>query len=500
METHQHCPDCGHDECLTIFDDGGSMCHSCNTKKKGSTTMTTKHTTVPTVVKEGYNAHRGITKETNKFYGFTTGLDAEGAPVTRTYSYPTQKQLRVLPKDFTHNKGFRNTELGGKNLFNAGTSKTLTIVEGAEDAASAYQMLGGKMPVVWLPNASPSKAFMKENYEYINGFKEIVMAVDGDDAGQACALRFAEAFPNKVYTVSMTKHKDANAFLQAGDAKDFMFAHINRQKYVPEFDTSTTEGFMKLLTESRDDEYIPTGLVGFDEEMLGLMQGHVTVFQAPEGVGKTELLRYLEYNIAKNHPDVPFAALHLEEAQIRSLLGLVSYDIEKNVTRKDLISDMKEVEESIERLSSLGNIHLFELSLDEDPLVLIDRIKYYANICECKYIFIEPIQDIAHQNQGKETTEQFLTKISVLLSRVAASTGVGIITIAHENDDGQIRDCRMIGKQASVVVRLERDKDSLDEDIKNTTHLRALKNRPTSFTGHVGAVKFDVETFTIKEA
>tara|TARA_R110002020_G_scaffold109660_6_gene253713 strand:+ start:1315 stop:2700 length:1386 start_codon:yes stop_codon:yes gene_type:complete len=460
--------------------------------------METKSTLTGTETKV-YNNHRGITKDVNKLYRFATHLDGDGNAVARTYTYPSQTQLRILPKDFTRNKGFKAEELGGSDLFNAGSSQVLTITEGAEDAASAYQMLGCKMPVVWLPNATPSKKFLEANYKYINSFKEIVMCTDNDEAGQRVAMKFAEIFPNKVFTVNLTKYKDANEFLTNGATSEFMFAHINRQKYVPEFDTSTTSGFLKILEESKDAEYIPTGLTEFDEEMLGLMQGHVTVFQAPEGVGKTELMRYLEYNLTKNHPDVAFAALHLEEPQVRSILGLVSYDLEKNVTRKDLIEDMDEVTESITNMTKSNNLHLFSISLDEDPMVLIDRIQYYANVCECKYIFIEPIQDLAHQNTSGATTEQFLTKLSVLMSRVAASTGVGIITIAHENDDGQIRDCRMIGKQASVVVRLERDKDSDDEELKNTTVLRTLKNRPTSTTGYSGSVFFDKDSFTIKE-
>jgi hypothetical protein len=33
-----------------------------------------------------------------------------------------------------------------------------------------------------------------------------------------------QAFPDKFWYVPMSKHKDANDFLQAGDAKDLMWA------------------------------------------------------------------------------------------------------------------------------------------------------------------------------------------------------------------------------------------------------------------------------------
>lgn len=445
-----------------------------------------------------YTDHRGISSRVNKFYGTYTGMHGD-TEIDRAYLYPHSWKVRILPKDFTQNTGFTNDHLFGMDKFNAGSSKFLTIVEGEEDTMSAYQMLGEKYPVVGLPGASISKKLLINCHDYIDSFQNIIVCTDSDDAGNKAANKLAETFPNKVYRVPLTLFKDANEFLMAGKTSEFMYAWINRTKYVPEFDTSTTDQFLKLYDEGQDSIYIPTGLENFDENHLGLFQGHFTIFQAPEGIGKTELMRYLEYNLLKNHPDVPIAMCHLEESQLRSLLGLVSYDLKKNVTRKELIDDEAAVKDSIERLSSNENMHMFTLGLDEDPLVLIERIKYYANVCECKYVFIEPIQDVAHQRTGGESTEQFLTKLSVLLSRVANETGCGIIAIAHENDDGQIRDCRMIGKQASVVVRLERDVDSENEEVRNTTTLVSLKNRPAAFVGFGGQVKFDVDSFTIGE-
>ena len=67
------------------------------------------------------------------------------------------------------------------------------------------------------------------------------------------------------------------------------------------------------------------------------MQGHFTVFKAPTGIGKTELMRYMEYSMLKQ--GVPIAAWHLEETKLRSLLGLVSYEVGDNLTRRDLIEE-----------------------------------------------------------------------------------------------------------------------------------------------------------------
>lgn len=443
---------------------------------------------------------RGVPAEVCEVYGVTVAVGEEG-DVAHIYPYPHASKIRVLPKDFSKNSGMKNDYLFGMDKFNAGSSKAITVVEGEVDALSAYEMLGRKWPVVALPGASISRGLLKQCHDYLNSFQQIVVCSDADDAGEKAATTLARTFPNKVYRVSMTTHNDPNEYLQAGSKSDFLYAWINRSKYVPEWDTNTSEQFLRILDEGQDSVYIPTGISDFDRLGLGLMQGHLTVFDAPEGVGKTELMRKLEYNLIENHPDVPFAFCHLEETNMRSILGLASYKLGKNVTRRELFQDnQEEVREAIRQMTEKENMHQFSIGTDEDPMVLVERIKYYANVCGCKYVFFEPIQDLAHQRNSEDgTTEQFLSKLSVQLSRTAAETGVGIITIAHQNADGDIRDCKLIGKQASVRVSLQRDMQAVDEETKNTTDLTFMKNRPVGPVGFAGQLIFDLDSFTLSE-
>ena len=115
-----------------------------------------------------------------------------------------------------------------------------------------------------------------------------------------------------------------------------------------------------------------------------------------------------------------------------------------NLTRKDLVDahDMdKEVEGSIRSLTKQGMLYQFTMGVDDDPMELLDRIRFFATACECKYIFFEPIQDLGYSKHGDGTLEQFLSELSTKLARLASELNVGIVTIAHENDDGLIRDC-----------------------------------------------------------
>jgi hypothetical protein len=192
----------------------------------------------------------------------------------------------------------------------------------------------------------------------------------------------------------------------------------------------------------------------------------------------------------------------MEETKLRSLLGLVSYYSNKNLTRKDLI-EQEQAEEEVQRaivdITKDERLYQFFLNDEDDPLDILGHIRYLSQACGVRYVFFEPIQDIAANMAGDESKEQFLADLSVRLSKLAAELGVGIITIGHTNDDGAVKYCRMIEQRASVVVELQRDKMSEDADERNTTRLLVTKNRPVGPTGYAGQLSFDPASFTLKE-
>ena len=528
IKTHRTCPSCGAGGSYSVWANGSGYCHSCEASPRGEAThekpQKQQRKETPSVMTSDLTLKthpmRGVDEDVEKFYGVQTGVSASGDPVTRVYPYPHKPKTRILPKDFSKNYGFTNDHLFGMDKFNAGSSKFLTITEGEEDTLAAYQILGKNYPVVSLPSAGSVKSVLqnKEAYNYIKAFTAIIIATDNDEAGNKSAEVLQRAFPGRCYRVNMTTHKDASSYLQSGAGSDFKFAWINRQKYVPDNVFNTTDQFEKIIRDDKGSMYLPTGIKDLDARLLGLMQGHFTVFTAPEGVGKTELMRNLEHNLLANHPTVPIAIMHLEETKKRSLLGLASYFLNKDVTLQDTetITNDKgdeeivylpsykgtpedEVLEAIKEFTARENFYQFTLSVDDDPMSILEQIRYFAEVCGCRYVFFEPIQDLAYSRQSDSSIEGFLSELSTKLARLATELGVGIVSIAHENDDGQIRDCRMIGKRASVVVKLQRDKHAEDEETKNTTTLLVDKNRPVGPTGFGGMLEFDSASFTLSE-
>ena len=150
------------------------------------------------------------------------------------------------------------------------------------------------------------------------------------------------------------------------------------------------------------------------------MQGHFTVFKAPTGIGKTELMRYMEYSMLKQ--GIPIAAWHLEETKLRSLLGLVSYEVGDNLTRRDLIEEKEAdslVREAIGNLTKDENFYQFYLGDGQGTDELIDQIRFFSQACDCKFVFFEPIQDVV-VGTSEESKEAMLADLSIRLSKLAA--------------------------------------------------------------------------------
>ena len=57
----------------------------------------------------------------------------------------------------------------------------------------------------------------------------------------------------------------------------------------------------------------------------------------------------------------------------------------------------------------------------------------------------------------------------------------------------------MIGQRASVIIDLQRDKEADNVEDRNTTYLSVQKNRPCSEEGRAGKMRFNMETFTLRE-
>ena len=516
---HQPCPyvGCGSSDAFSWNSDGFGKCHSCGEgypSRKPKFSWAEKEYPVKTmeqimntpVTGVTYDNIRSISPEVCKIYGIQVQTDADGVPVRYAYKYPNNIKYRDYndkKKSWMKEKGQKMVHLFGPD-FNAGSSKRIYITEGEFDAASLYEVLGKTYPVKSLPSASIGEAFIKANYAYLSSFQEVVYAGElSDDAGRKAAEKLYAALPERFYYVPLTKWKDANEFLEKGDKEDLKWAALKPQRYSPDNFFCSDSDVEKAITEENPYEYVPTGHTGWDDKLRGLVKGGLTFIKAPRGLGKTELVRYFEVAMLKDK-DTRIALLHAEEQKSTTYRAMATYDLGVNVRTKDDARDNGVTElqviEAAKRATDNERTIIFEMRIHDDPMKILEYVRLAASVYGADFIFVDHIQRLAYLSQtGVDGATSMLTALGSRMAQMAKELNIGVIFISQVNDDGRTKYAAALEEEAIICVLLERDLESDDEILQNTTHFKIDKNRPFSKLGSAGSVYYEPETTILTE-
>ena len=146
-----------------------------------------------------FRGWRGVTAATMEFYGVRS--DSE------VIVYPWGPKANLVRakdrKEFWWEGEAKDSQgLFGMDRFVSGHNFAVTITEGALDAMSLYQALGGKYAVVSVKSAPSAARDCAKEFEWLNSFEKIKLAFDNDKPGQEAAQQVAKLFDiNKVYWV-----------------------------------------------------------------------------------------------------------------------------------------------------------------------------------------------------------------------------------------------------------------------------------------------------------
>ncbi len=516
VKTHQECPLCHHKGCTSVWAAGNWYCHSCGKDgndyeemKDDVPSEDTEVTAVPAVkpsrVRVPNVPYRGVSVKVQDFYDVKNYVEKGKestwtSPDVRSYPYPDghTKWREVATKNFRTSKGFKQRFFGLEKFSPGSKSRYIVIVEGEEDVLAAREMLSEMVPVIGMPSATPKVADLldMETVTKLKGWDEIILIPDNDKAGKKILPTFGKIFGKKLRVVNLTKHKDPSDYLQNGGVEKFLEEYSGRSIYVPEYIHSGPTALRSILSRDSKTEFYPTPMDSLNEVIKGFPLGHLVVITGHEGLGKTEFLRWVEYNYLIER-SVPIGVCHLEESGKTTLETFACYELGKNVRDPDHKVPKETVEEAVVNLCK-NNLFLFDAD-EGDPLSLLDRITYLATVHGVKNFFIDPIQQLAYDSSSTLSEEQVLTQLSVKLEKLCVDLGIMVAVTAHVNDDGQTRSSRMIGKAASIRIDLVRDHMNDDDAIRNTTNFYVTKNRPTGSTGFGGKAYFDISSFTLQE-
>jgi twinkle protein len=514
---HQPCPykACGSSDAFAynVLKKIGS-CHSCGRAYPGRDEMFewAKETYPPVpknqdlrnvkVTKGRHKGIRGLDEDVAEFFDIQIQLDENNEPVRYAFKYKDNVKYRGYSekKFWLKERGSLTTFFGPD--FNAGSSKRIYITEGEFDAASLYQILGKSYPVVSLPSAVLSEKFLKDNFDYLNSFQEVVYAGELDHAGQGAAQKLYSTMPEKFYYVPMSKWKDANEFLMKGDADDLKWAALKPQRFSPDNFFVGDFEVRKAITTENPYEYVPTGHTGIDDKLRGLVKGGLTFIKALRGQGKTELVRYFEVALLKQNTRL--ALLHMEEMKSMTYRAMATYEIGANVRTKEDAEDAgiseNQVIDAAQKMARNESTIVFEMQPHDDPLKLLDYVRLASTVYGAEFIFIDHVQRLAYlSNSGVDAATSTLTTLGARMAQLAKELNIGVIFISQVNDDGRTKYAASLEEEAIICIKLKRDTESDCETERNTTYFIVDKNRPFAQLGNAGSVYYDPTTTILSE-
>ncbi len=420
-------------------------------------------------------------------------------------------KTRTPEKKFIVNGDWKSAEpLFGMHLFPA-AGKYVTIVEGERDALAAYQMTGSKWPVLSLKNgAAGALKDCRAAYEYLNSFDTVVICFDADEPGNKASAQVAELFGTKAKIVQHKKgHKDACDYLMLNETKEFIDRWWSAERFTPDGIINGTTLFDEVMKPiERSPALYPWD--GLNKLTYGIRNEELVTITAGSGLGKSQVLREIVWHLL-NKTDANIGMFFLEEGRRRTGLGLMSMAANKPLHLPTTECTEEEKKEAYDKTLGTGRIWLHDHFGSTDIDNIVNRVRYMAKALDCKYIFLDHITIIVSSQQNpdeRKALDEVMTKLRMLVQE----TGISLFVVSHlKRPDGkgheegaatslaQLRGSGAIAQLSDMVIGLERNGQAEDEEVRNTTRVRVLKNRFAGITGPACDLLYNHETGRINE-
>jgi twinkle protein len=510
---HISCEACGSSDANSLYSDGHTYCFSCGETTFPEGTQNEQRIVADvTPLKANFVelTDRKISRASAEKYGIWRDGTTTYFPYFIDGQHGSNK-VRHPDKEFHVEGDIKHSGLFGSQLFPPGSAKYITLVEGEYDAPAAFELMGSRWPVVSVKNGADGAAKdVADCFEYLNSFANIVVCFDKDTGkvnertgqvrypGQEAAVAVAGMFPiGKVKVLTLAAAKDPNDYLKAGKREEF-----NREWWAaPVF----TPSGLKLGREMWDEISAPrdyeTVSYPWDElnvQTYGIRLSEFVVVTAETGVGKTSVLKEIEYHIRKTKPDAGIGLLHLEETNADTALGLMSIEANLPLHLPDVRQMVKEEElrEYFTKVIDTDKIVVYDHFGSNGIQEILNKVRHMHNL-GCKYIILDHLSIVVSDQSGDERKQ--LDEIATKLKTLCMELNIAVIAVIHVNRQGLIRGTAGVEQLANIVIKLHREKLSEDPWRRNVVKLVVEKNRFCGRTGPGAYLWYNPDTGRLTE-
>jgi twinkle protein len=491
-----------------LYSDGHTFCFSCNSYGHTEEEVANSYKMQTNVQLKGSASRlskRNISEKVCQQYKIYRDGDL------LRFHYYDETGILIGCKTKTKDKDFRYegqppTCLFGQHLFPA-TGKRVVITEGELDAASCSEAMPG-WPMVSLPSgAAAAKKSIQRAIPWLQGYEEIVLFFDNDEAGRKATEEAASVLPPGKCKIASLQgdYKDASDALSTNDSQSVREAIWNAKPYRPDgiVDGKSLLELVTTPTPPSDHDY---PFIGLQNKLHGIRYGELVTITAGSGIGKSSFCRELATDLLSSGERVGYLAL--EESNRRTALGLMSAAVGKSLHLGE--HDRSTLVDAYDKTLANWNLFLFDGFGSFDPDLIYNRIEYLATGLDTRVIFLDHLSILLSGLDGDERRmiDTTMTRLRSLVER----TGVAMFLVSHlrrttqdKNHEegarvtlGQLRGSAAIAQLSDGVIALERDQQSSGK--QSDTTVRVLKNRYSGEVGVACRLTYDLSTCKFNES
>ena len=469
---------------------------------------------------------RKLRAETLAHFNVHVGLSQQDGTTPTSVFFPITRDKQVI--------GYKARLLAEKRMWSVGSTKgdkdlfgwqqamtaggrKLFITEGEYDALALYQALkdksaGGQWAhmepavVSIVGGASAAHREISRMLPQINAaFKEVVLVMDSDEAGQAAIRKVVQLIPGA--TVCELPEKDANACLIAGKSKALAEAVLFKAA-VPKNSRVVNASSLREAGKVQAEMGLSFPWPSLTKLTRGLRFGETTYIGAGVKQGKSTLRSALTAHLMIEHGlDVFVAAPEESNVKTAQLLygqvaGRVFHDPDIKMDEAAYDAAADKVGDKLKLINLYQTIDWPTLKLD-----ILDAVGQ-----GCRVVMIDPITNLTNGMSSSDANTE-LQSIAQELSVLALDHNLIVIMYCHlkaaetgqSHERGgkvmshQFAGSRAMMRSAHVVMGLEGNRDpDLDDEDRNKRRIVVLEDRQHGSSGVVN-VQYDIRSGLMRE-
>lgn len=493
------CDACGSSDACATYDDGHSHCFSCGAHAHGPDGgHAGRHAPEGKARVKGLLPlgepsalpKRHLSEETCRRAGYTLSQMA-GQPV-QVANYRDGMGTIVAQKVRCKDKHFLflgDTGAAGlfmQHLWRDG-GKRVIITEGEIDALTVFQEMAWRWPVVSLPNgAQGARKALSQNLEWLLKFDHIDLCFDQDAPGRDAVEACLPLFPPGRARIIRLPLKDPSEMLQAGRKKELVDALWSPAEYRP--DGIVTIADIREAALTPPEWGLSWWVEALDKATFGRRFGEAYALGAGTGIGKSDFLsQQIAFDITELQQKVAMFAF--EQQPVETLKRIAGKVAGKSFHVPDGSWSTQELSTALDHLEAAGGLFLYDHFGACDWDVVAARIRYLAHSEQVRIFYLDHLTALAgHGDEERGSLEKIMAELGGLVKELDVMlTFVSHLTTPdgtpHEEGGRvtirQFKGSRAIGYWSHFMFGLERDTQAQDEDERQTTTLRVLKDRYT---------------------